>query len=79
MVCKNLQSNKPTSADIEMAVRAVEGVPNAMDMDFSGVDPDPTSLDIVPEGNGLVTDETGSDSEYLADDCIVCGQQVAED
>jgi hypothetical protein len=41
-----------------MALRAVEGIPNAMDMDFDGVDPDPTSLDIAPEGDGFATDET---------------------
>jgi len=79
MVLKNQQAKMLTTAEVEMAVRAVEGIRNAMDMDFSGVDPDPTSLDIAPEGNGVVTEETGSDCEYPADECIVCGQAVAED
>lgn len=61
-----------------MAVRADEGVPNAMDMDYSGLDPEPTSLDIAPEGDGLVTDETGSDSQHVVDESIVCGQTAVE-
>jgi hypothetical protein len=79
MAFKNLNANKPATAEIEMAVRAVEGVPNAMDMDFSGVDPDPTSVDIAPEGNGVVTEETGSDDQHVVDECIICGQPVAEE
>ena len=56
MARKNLRGKMPTRAEVEMAVRAVEGVPNAMDMDYSEVDPDPTSLDIVPEGEGFAGD-----------------------
>ncbi|MGD1157988.1 MAG: hypothetical protein ABSA41_19485 [Terriglobia bacterium] len=61
-----------------MAIRAVEGIPNAMDMDFASVDPDPASLDIASEENGFATDETGSDNQHVADENIVCGQPLAE-
>jgi hypothetical protein len=49
MMLKNRQAKRPTKAEIEMAIRAVEGIPNAMDMDFASVDPDPTSLVLGPE------------------------------
>ena len=46
-----------------MAVRAVEGVPNTMEMDYSGIEPDPTSQDLGTEGEGLATDETWPDHQ----------------
>jgi hypothetical protein len=60
-----------------MAVRAVEGIPNAMDMDFTDIDPDPTSLDLAPDGIGVGTDAECSNHQYLVDECIVCGQPLA--
>jgi hypothetical protein len=79
MVSKNLRSDKPTEADIEMAVRTVEGIPNAMDMDLSGVDPEPTSLDICSEGSDSVADARCSNHQHVMDQCIICGQPLAED
>jgi hypothetical protein len=67
MVLKNFQAKKLTAVEIEMAVRVVEGIPNAMDMDFGDIEPDPTSLDIAPEADGFGTEETGSDNQHLAD------------
>jgi hypothetical protein len=58
-----------------MALRAVEGIPNAMDMDFSGVDPDPTSLDLGAEGDGFATDEMWPNHQRRVDECIVCGRR----
>lgn len=77
MASKNLRAKMPTKAETEMANRAVDGIPNAMDMDFASVGPDPTSLDIASEENGFATDETGSDNQHLADENIVCGRPVA--
>ncbi len=79
MVTKNLQARRPTTAEVEMAVRAVDGIPNAMDMDFTGVDPDPTSLDIGSEGSDSVADARCSNHQHLVDQCIICGQPLAED
>jgi len=62
-----------------MAVRAVEGVPHAMDMDFASVDPDPTSLDIAPEGDGIATDEIWPNRRHPVDECVVCGQPLADE
>jgi len=61
MVIKNLQARNPTIAEVEMAVRAVEGVPNAMDMDFADIDPDPTSLDLAAEDDSTAMDERWPD------------------
>jgi hypothetical protein len=61
-----------------MAIRLVEGIPNAMDMDYSWVDTDPTSLDLGAEGNGCATDEMRSNHQHSVDECIVCGQRLAE-
>jgi hypothetical protein len=78
MIPRNIQAKKPANADIEMAVRAVEGVPNAMDMDLSGIDPEPTFLDLATAGDGLVTDERRLDHQHRAEECIVCGQPLDE-
>jgi hypothetical protein len=78
MIVKNRQA-KMTTDDIEMAVRAVEGIPNAMDMDFSGVDPDPTSLDLAAEGDGFFEDSKYSNHQHLVDECIACRQPLAEE
>ncbi len=79
LVFKNLQAKKLSRAEIDMAVRAVEGIPNAMDMDFSGIDPDLTSLDVVMEGNDFVTGSRRSNHQHLLDRCIVCCQPLADD
>ena len=79
MMLKNRQAKRPTTAEIEMALRAVEGIPNAMDMDLSGVDPEPTSLDICSEGSDSVADARCSNHQHVMDQCIICGQPLAED
>jgi len=73
---KNLQLiKKPANVEVEMAVGAVERIPNAMDMDFADVDPDPTSLDLATDG----TDESRPNHQHPAEECILCGQALGED
>jgi hypothetical protein len=79
MVLKNLQAKRLTRAEVEMAVRAVEGIPNAMDMDFAGVDPDRTSLDVAPEGHDSVAGVRCFDHRHVVGACIVCGQRLPKD
>ena len=70
MVLKNIRNKRLNGGDIEMAVRAVEGIPNAMDKDFGGVDPDPTSLDVAPEGREFVEGPVYSTDPV--DGCVIC-------
>jgi hypothetical protein len=37
---------KPEKSDVDLAVAALEGNPNPLDMDMKGIDPAPTSLDL---------------------------------
>jgi hypothetical protein len=49
-----------------------------MDTEFALIDPGPTSLDIVPDGIGVGTDEMWRNRQHSVDDCIVCGRPLAE-
>jgi len=48
-----------------------------MDMSFAEIDPDPTSLDIAPDGSGFVEGAVCPHDESLPHGCIVCGQALA--
>ena len=40
----------PKDSDVELAIAALDGNANPLDMDMSDIDPDPTSLDIILPG-----------------------------
>jgi hypothetical protein len=52
MMARNRQPRKPVEYPVEMAIAAVEDSPrpSPLDMDMSGIDPDPTSLDLTLPG-----------------------------
>jgi len=79
MANRNLQPKKLTRADVETAVRAVEGFPNTMDMNFDSVDPDPTSLNLGVESDGSVVGESSSNYQRSVGECILCGQPLTEE
>lgn len=47
MAFRKPQPKKPEETALDLAVAAVEGNPNPLDMDMKGIDPAPTSLDLV--------------------------------
>jgi len=47
MGTKSLPPKKPMRTAVELAVAALDGNPNPLDMDTRDIDPDPTSLDLV--------------------------------
>ena len=46
MVEETRSPKKPEKSAVELAVAALDGNPNPLDMDMSGIDPAPTSLDL---------------------------------
>ena len=46
MMARNPQPKKPEKSAVELAVAALEGSPNPLDMDMRDIDPAPTSLDL---------------------------------
>lgn len=50
MVVEIHNRKKPKKSAVEMAIAAVEGNPNPLDMDMRSIDPDPTSLDLTLPG-----------------------------
>ena len=46
MGTKCLPLMKPMRTAVDLAVAALDGNPNPLDMDMNGIDPDPTSLDL---------------------------------
>jgi hypothetical protein len=46
MMARNPQPKKPEESAVELAVAALDGNPDPLDMDMSGIDPAPTSLDL---------------------------------
>jgi len=51
-MARNKQPREPVECAVEMAIAAVEDSPrlSPLDMDMSGIDPDPTSLDLTLPG-----------------------------
>ena len=47
MGIKSPRSKKPITTAVDLAVAALDGNPNPLDMDTRDIDPDPTSLDLV--------------------------------
>ena len=39
-------AKEPKESAVELAIAALDGNPNPLDMDTRGIDPDPTSLDL---------------------------------
>jgi hypothetical protein len=50
MVVEIHNRKKPKKSAVELAVAALEGSPNPLDMDMRSIDPDPTSLDLTLPG-----------------------------
>ena len=46
MAVRNPQPKEPDKSAVELAVAALDGNPNPLDMDMSGITPAPTSLDL---------------------------------
>jgi hypothetical protein len=45
-MARNQQPKKPEESAVELAVAALDGNPSPLDMDMTGIDPDPMSLDL---------------------------------
>ena len=45
-MARNQQPKKPEKSDVDLAVAALDGNPNPLNMDMRDIDPDPTSLDL---------------------------------
>jgi hypothetical protein len=63
--------------DVDLALAALDGNPNPLDMDTRDIDPDPTSLDMPEEK--CQTMRSPHRSHTAADACIVCGSPLCED
>jgi hypothetical protein len=52
MMARNPQPKRPGNSAVDLAIAAVEDSPrpSPLDMDMSGIDPDPTSLDLALPG-----------------------------
>ena len=46
MGTKSLPPKKTMRTAVDLAVAALDGNPNPLDMDMNGIDPEPTSLDL---------------------------------
>jgi hypothetical protein len=46
MAVRNPRPKKPMTNDVDLAIAALDGNPNPLDMDLRYIDPAPTSLDI---------------------------------
>ncbi len=55
MVVRNPRPRKPDQSAVELAIAALDGSPNPLDMDMMGIDPDPTSLDLTLAGRATGT------------------------
>ena len=77
MAARNQQPNKPGNPDVELAIAALDGNPNPLDMAMEGIDPDPTSLDL--EGSQQAMCSSPRRPRPAEDNCIICGQPVCED
>lgn len=73
MALGNRERKEQNESSVAMALAAVEGNPNPLDVDMRSIDPNPTSLDL---GGGDERDacSNGRRSRTAADQCIVCGQ-----
>ena len=47
MGTQSLPPKKPMRTTVDLAVSALDGNPNPLDMDMRDINPDPTSLDLV--------------------------------
>jgi hypothetical protein len=78
MMTRNPQSKKPRDTDMELAIAALDGNPNPVDMDMTGIDPAPTSLDL-DEGEKSEMCSTPPCSRPAVDECMICGQPLREE
>ena len=46
MATRSPRPKKPMRTAVELAIAALDGNPNPLDMDTRDIDPDPTSLDL---------------------------------
>jgi hypothetical protein len=74
------QPRKPKESVVDLAIAAIEGNPNPLDMDLTGIDPAPTSLDL-PEQKPYGRDEQRNPrcASPAVDACAWCGQPICED
>jgi hypothetical protein len=59
MAIRKAQPKNPKESVVDLAIAAIEGNPNPLDMDLTGIDPAPTSLDL-PEQKAFGSDEPES-------------------
>jgi hypothetical protein len=82
MAVRKAQPRKPEQSAVDLAIAAIEGRPNPLDMDMTGIDPDPTSLDLPQEGDGYFTGEMCSNprcTRRTVDACSGCGSPLCEE
>jgi hypothetical protein len=70
--------NTPKESVAELAVASLDGTPNPLDMDFSGVGESPSDLDLDDADEAAICSKPRR-SHPAADTCIICGQPVFED
>jgi hypothetical protein len=67
-------NNRKTSTEsiAELAVAALDGNPNPLDMDLSGIGESPSDLDLEGSQEAMRSDPRRSE-------CIICGQPPCDD
>jgi hypothetical protein len=76
MAMRNLQRKKSRMADVDLAIAAIEGQPNAMDMPMAGIDPSPGALDLPVREQPERCSRCGRPA---VDRCSECGSPLCED
>lgn len=71
-------SKKRRESIVELVVAALDGTPNPLDMDISGIDPDRTSLDL-PEEKSQATCSNPRCLHAAVDRCPECGCPICAD
>jgi len=71
MMTRNLQPRQTGYSVVDIAVAALDGNPNPLDMPMEGIDPSPTSLDML---EGERQEMCSRRMRPAEDTCIICGQ-----
>lgn len=67
-----------TVSPAELAVGVLDGNPNPIDLDATGIDPAPTSLDL-PEEEHQEMCSNPRCTHHAVDECTACGSPLCED
>jgi len=77
MAVRNRQHKKLAERTVDLAVAAVIGPPNVMDMPIGGFDPSPIALGL-DDGYAEMC-ASGRSTCTAVDECIICGSRLCDD